>query len=222
VSMSRAMRVCVYGSSSSNTPKRYIDESYKLGMLLAEKGHVCVNGAGRTGCMGAMNDGVKDGGGDVIGVIHKMFLNNSSIGDEKDGAHPVFAEESTNPLRKLYVTGGSDLQERKKVLMQNADCLCVLPGGCGTWDELWEMACGRSLGFVDMPIVVCNVDGFYSPFREIMVRAFEEKLLYQEPDAILRFEDSAEQAIAWLEQEINRRETWCSLKEKNNNTDGIQ
>jgi len=40
-----------------------------------------------------------------------------------------------------------------------------------------------------------------------MVRAFEEKLLYQEPDAILRFEDNAEQAIAWLEQEINRRET---------------
>ena len=205
------MRVCCYGSSSSNTPERYMAESYKLGTILSERGHTCVNGAGRTGCMGAMNDGVNDSNGHVIGVIHEMFLTNSSspekpMGDENDGAHLVFrnTNERNNPLRKLYVAGGKDLQERKRMLVENADCLCVLPGGCGTWDELWEMACSKALGLITIPIVVVNVDGFYSPFRDIMVRAFNEKLLYQPPDEIIRFESSAETAVDWLETRFSR------------------
>lgn len=205
------MRVCCYGSSSSNTPERYIAESYKLGAILSERGHVCVNGAGRTGCMGAMNDGVNDSNGNVIGVIHEMFLNNSfsredPIGDENDGAHRVFhnVSKENNSIRKLYIAGGKDLQERKRMLVENADCLCVLPGGCGTWDELWEMACSKALGLITMPIVVVNVDGFYTPFQHIMLRAFEEKLLYQAPDEIIRFESTAEEAIHWLEERFSK------------------
>ena len=106
-------------------------------------------------------------------------------------------------VRKLFIAGGDDLQERKKMLFENADCLCVLPGGCGTWDELWEMACSKSIGLITMPIVVVNVDNFYTPFQNIMIRAFKEKLLYREPDDIIRFESNAEDAIKWLEMKYD-------------------
>ena len=205
------MRVCCYGSSSSNTPERYLDESYKLGTILSKRGHVCVNGAGRTGCMGAMNKAVHDNNGHVIGVIHEMFLEKSAtrqnpVGDENDGAHFIFKHctgDEDEVVRKLFIAGGDDLQERKKMLFENADCLCVMPGGCGTWDELWEMACSKSIGLITMPIVVVNVDNFYTPFQNIMIRAFKEKLLYREPDDIIRFESNAEDAIKWLEMKYD-------------------
>lgn len=37
-------------------------------------------------------------------------------------------------------------QERKRVLTEDADCIIALPGGMGTWDELWEAACLKGIG----------------------------------------------------------------------------
>ncbi len=70
----RAMRVCVYGSSSKQTPQKYLDAAFKLGELLAERNHVCVNGGGKAGCMGAVNEGCKQRKGRIICVIHEIFL----------------------------------------------------------------------------------------------------------------------------------------------------
>ena len=53
------MRVCVYGSSSTRTPQKYLDAAYRLGQVIAEGGHICVNGAGKFGSMGALSSGKK-------------------------------------------------------------------------------------------------------------------------------------------------------------------
>ena len=46
------MKVCVFGSSSKSTPQKYLDESFKLGQLIADNGFICVNGGGMFGVMG--------------------------------------------------------------------------------------------------------------------------------------------------------------------------
>lgn len=71
---SETLNITCYGSSSSKTPQRYLEESRLLGYILSRRGHVCINGAGSFGCMAAMNDGVHAGEGHVRGVIHEMFL----------------------------------------------------------------------------------------------------------------------------------------------------
>ena len=127
-------RVCCYGSSSSKTPKAYLDEAYNLGYALAKRGHVCVNGAGGSGCMGYMNQGAADGKGSIVGVIHDMFLI-----DGKTGHHPVFNDTgiiADGGYRELQLAGGKDLQERKQKLMTGADAIIVMPGGTGTFDEV--------------------------------------------------------------------------------------
>ena len=63
---------CVYGSSSTKTKDKYIDASFELGAEIAKRGHVCVNGGGCNGCMGAMNRGCRSEKGSVIGVIHQV------------------------------------------------------------------------------------------------------------------------------------------------------
>ena len=87
--------------------------------------------------------------------------------------------------------------------MTNTDALIVLPGGPGTWDELWEMACARHLELNALPIVCVNVDGYYEPFREMLDRAFEDKLIRLEPEAIVRFADSAEEAVRFVEDPVS-------------------
>ena len=187
------LRICCYGSSSSRTPTKYTNAAYNLGYHLAQRGHTCVNGAGNAGCMAAMNRGANDGDGAIVGVIHEAFVVDGS--DWFEGAHSVF-----NSTKHTFITAkGNDLQERKKLLVQDADGLVVLPGGPGTWDELWEMACARHIGFHSMPIVCVNVDGYYENFKSILVRAHEDELLYKHPEDILHFVETAEAAVKWIE-----------------------
>lgn len=199
------LRVCCYGSSSSLTPERYRTEARSLGYILARRGHTCVNGAGSFGCMAAMNEGAALGNGHIVGVIHEMWLVDSSdwadVPLRDGGAHPVFerSDHRDGPTREMLVAGGDDLQERKKLLVQGADALVVLPGGPGTWDELWEMACGRNIGLHALPIVCVNVDGYYEPFQAMLQRAYDDQLTKLPPHEIVHFEDSAEAAVRWVE-----------------------
>ena len=101
---------------------------------------------------------------------------------------------------RILIAKGNDLQERKKLLVKDADALIVLPGGPGTWDELWEMACARHIGFHSMPIVCVNVDGYYDTFKAILKRAHEDQLLYKDPHEIVHFEETPEAAINWVEK----------------------
>lgn len=238
----KSLNVTCYGSSSSKTPSRYLDEARLLGYILAKRGHVCINGAGSYGCMAAMNDGVFAGEGHVRGVIHEMFLADNGYFDidkktsrklmRRGSSHRVFEnaiilskdehEKNNNnrnaggdndndndddntkltPIREILVAGGNDLQERKKFLVTNTDALIVMPGGPGTWDELWEMACARHLNLNTLPIVCVNVDGYYEPFREMLNRAYADELIRLPPHEIVQFASSAEDAIRFVEGEM--------------------
>lgn len=230
----KPLRVCCYGSSSSETPEAYLSEARSLGYILAKRGHTCVNGAGAFGCMAAMNDGACTGNGHIVGVIHEMWLpqpHKSHPNELRDGgAHPVFAESTENsapattdgsctsrpkqeqeqqsggsgvatgPKREMLVATGNDLQERKRLLVDKADALVVLPGGPGTWDELWEMACARGIGLTKIPIVCVNCHDFYEPFRAMLVRAYNDRLTKLQPHEIVHFEPTAEAAVRWIEK----------------------
>ena len=197
-----ALRVCCYGSSSKNTKEPYIKEAYSLGQILGTRGHTCVNGAGSTGCMGAMNQGVLDVDGRVVGVIHEMFVAKKGKGKWVEGCHSVF-KQNKNDKTHLMIVGGDDLQERKRMLVKGADALVVLPGGPGTFDELWEMACARQIGLIQMPIVCVNVNGYYDSFRQMLERAHEDQFLYKHPREILHFEDTSVEAIDYIEQVVS-------------------
>jgi predicted Rossmann-fold nucleotide-binding protein len=146
----KSLRVVCYGSSSSKTPEKYLMEARALGFILALRGHVCVNGAGSFGCMAAMNAGAASGNGHIVGVIHEMWVVDGSDWSANvvdAGAHDVFTNpaDRDGPIRELLVAGGDDLQERKKLLVKDADALIVLPGGPGTWDEVRTKPCRRIL-----------------------------------------------------------------------------
>jgi hypothetical protein len=61
------------------------------------------------------------------------------------------------------------------------------------------MACARNIGLSKLPIVCVNVDQYYEPFRDMLQRAYDEKLTKHAPEQLVEFCDTALDAIQWVE-----------------------
>mmetsp|Transcript_27384 Transcript_27384/g.73724 ORF Transcript_27384/g.73724 Transcript_27384/m.73724 type:complete len:263 (-) Transcript_27384:100-888(-) len=185
-------RVCVFASSSSRTPASFCAAAARLGVLLAQGGHVCINGGGKSGGMGALNAAVAENGGVIEGVIHKRW-----VVDEVD-----FAMDTAGAGSRMVVVDGEDLAERKRVLRTEADAIIALPGGPGTWDELFELVALRQLGMSTLPVCLVNIDGYYDGFVQQMRRAELDCVIKVSPAQLLPVFDSADEALAWALAEI--------------------
>ena len=186
------LKICCFASSRfipKKTPESYLRESRKLGELIAQKGHLCINGGGKLGCMGALSTGVKQYNGKIRAVIHHMWVVDQV--EFKDADETVIAY-------------GNNLQERKRLLWEECDCIVVLPGGTGTWDELWEVACHNSIGLGNMPIALINVDGYYDGFVAQVERAKEDGLLYDDFTNMFFVAETAEQGLEWCLNQVEK------------------
>lgn len=186
------LKACVFGSSLHSTNPILLKECFKLGELLAAKDILCVNGGGMYGAMGALNEGCKQAGGRIKGIIHRKFCV-----DFKE--HPL--------IEDLTIVDGNDLTERKQALFDNGDFLLVLPGGTGTFDELWEAISCRSLrmkGLGHKPICLVNVDGFYDGFVQQMTRASKDGVLYQPLEFYFHSAPTAAEALDWCVRETRK------------------
>ena len=121
----------------------------QVGTSLAARGIGLVYGGGHVGLMGAVADAALEGGGDVTGVITQQL---------------VGAEVAHGGLTRLEVVGS--MHERKARLDQLADGFLVLPGGFGTLEEFTEVLTWNQLGIISKPIVLLDVDGYWSPLFE--------------------------------------------------------
>ena len=74
------MKICVYGASSNEIDKKYLDAGIELGLAMARRGHSLVFGGGQTGMMGAVARGMAKGGGKMVGI--QRYLD--SIGATRD------------------------------------------------------------------------------------------------------------------------------------------
>ncbi len=175
------MILTVYGSSSPRTPSRYLAAATELGRLAAAAGWRVRTGAGKDGCMGALADAVIAAGGQVDGVILRLFL-------DQGLAH--------GGLASLAIA--DDMRSRKRLLLEGTDAAIALPGGPGTWEELWELAVQRQIGATRIPFVAIDVDGCYAPFRAMLARAAEDGLLYGPASELLSFADTPADALRLL------------------------
>lgn len=139
-------RICVYlGSREGNSPA-FCQATGTLGRTLAERGHTLVYGGARVGLMGELANAVLDAGGEVIGVMPDHLA-------EREQAHLGLSE--LIQVRNMH--------ERKATMAANADAFVALPGGIGTFEELFEIWTWGYLGLHEKPMGLLNIDEFYSP-----------------------------------------------------------
>lgn len=152
--------ICVFCASSQEVPQIYIDAARELGELIADIGSSCICGAGRTGLMLAVTEGVFSRGGSVIGVIPQFMV-------DRKWHHKNLSE--------IIIT--DDMHSRKQIMSERADAVIALPGGCGTFEELLEAITWRQLGIYHNPIVILNINGFYNPLLEMFDKAINENFM---------------------------------------------
>lgn len=136
--------LCVYCGSSRGANPGFMPLAKELGREMAERNIRLIYGGGRVGLMGACADGVMAHGGQVIGII-PQHLQDREIGH--------------SGLTELKVV--DNMHTRKRMMFDLSDAFCVLPGGLGTLEELFEVVTWRQLGMHDKPIVVLNLDGYW-------------------------------------------------------------
>jgi len=68
-------RVCVYCGSSPGAQPEYVEAARELGRVLAGEGLGVIYGGSNVGLMGQLANGALEAGGEVIGVIPRMFVN---------------------------------------------------------------------------------------------------------------------------------------------------
>jgi uncharacterized protein (TIGR00730 family) len=159
--MARAInRVCVFCAAADGARPDYVRAAQDLGAIFASQGIELVYGGGGTGLMGAVAGSVLQHGGNATGVITRFLV-------DKELAH--------KSLTALHVV--NTMHERKMMMASLADAFIALPGGLGTFDELFEILAWAQLGIHDKPVGLLNVSGFYTPIMALLDHAGEEGFL---------------------------------------------
>ncbi|GAA1825262.1 TIGR00730 family Rossman fold protein [Planosporangium flavigriseum] len=135
----------VFCASSRVLDRRWLDLAYEVGAEIGRRGHTLVSGGGRVGMMGTVAAGARSTGAHTLGVIPQSLVDLEVADDDAD---------------ELLVTDG--MSTRKTLMIDKSDAFLTLPGGLGTLDELFEVWTTATLALHAKPVVVLDVDGFYT------------------------------------------------------------
>jgi uncharacterized protein (TIGR00730 family) len=150
-------RICVFAGSSPGVRGAYAEAARGLGEVLVARGIGLVYGGGSVGLMGVVADAVLAGGGEVIGIIPRALAG-------REIAH--------GRLPDLRVVGS--MHERKAQMAELADAFIALPGGLGTFDELFEILTWSQLGLHLKPVGLLNADDYFAPLLALIEHATRE------------------------------------------------
>ena len=162
-------RVCVFCGSTPGRRPEYGAATRAFGRLLAERGYGLVYGGGHVGLMGVVADAMLEAGGEVIGVM----------------PHALIAREiGHRGLTTMHVV--DSMHERKALMADLADAFVALPGGVGTFEEMFEAITWTQLGVHAKPCGLLNVDGFYDHLLRFLDHAWAEGFIKPETRAIVK------------------------------------
>ena len=169
--MSLVKYICVYCGSSNGRLEAYGDAGAVLAQALVKHNIGLVYGGASIGVMGKVADEVLALGGEVIGVIPKALAH-------KEVAH--------HHLTQLHVT--DTMHERKMLMAELSDGFIALPGGIGTFEELFEIWTWAQLGFHHKPCGILNVAGYYDHLIQFLDHVLAEQFVKQETRDLLMVE----------------------------------
>ncbi len=173
--------ICVYCGSADNIHPDYRLAGRLLGRTLAENGLRLIFGGGKTGIMGAVADGALEAGGEVIGVIVESMNT------------PALAHFG---LTRLEVT--PTIHERKARMYELAGGYIALPGGFGTFDELFETITWGQIGIHEKPIGLLNARNFFEPLIALLDHATAEGFIFSEHRQMLCIADNPQDLLAQM------------------------
>ena len=170
--------VCVFAGSSFGNREVYKQSAQLLAKEIVTNGYSIVFGGGSNGLMGVLADSAIEHDGYIIGVITEQ-LNDIEVG------HPG--------LNEMVIV--DTMHERKKLMAEKSDAIICLPGGVGTWEEFFESLTWNQLGLQSKPIILLNIEDYYSTLKAFVEHAVTEGFLPKSTSKELLFVNSVEDAL---------------------------
>ena len=170
--------ICVYCGSSAGTDPRFLEEAIRCGTLLAEAGLTLVYGGGKVGLMGAVADAALAAGGQVTGVMPLDLVNQE------------IAHKGLTDLRVV-----NSMHERKLAMADLSDGFLCLPGGPGTFEEIFEQWTWALLGIHAKPCGFANVGGYYDLMAATIQQMADNGFIAQPYVDMLIYRDTSAEVI---------------------------
>src|SRR5579875_32991 len=178
---SPAKSVAVFCAAAEGARPEYRLAAEETGRALAARGWGLIYGGAKVGCMGAVADAALAAGGHVVGVIPHVLVD---------------FEVAHHGVTELHVV--DTMHTRKRLMGELASGFLVLPGGFGTFEELFEVLAWQTLKLHAKPVVLVNVAGFYDTLLQFLDVCDREGMLRNNRD-ILLVASTVEEAMKLME-----------------------
>ncbi|WP_032123405.1 TIGR00730 family Rossman fold protein [Clostridium amazonitimonense] len=165
-------RICVYSGSNLGSRPEYKESAKLLGKILAENKIELVYGGSRIGLMGELSNEVLRNNGKVIGVMPKGLFSGEMVHEN---------------LTKLIEV--ENMHERKQTMAELSDGFIALPGGLGTFEELFEVLSWAQLGIHKKPIGILNISNFFDPLLHMIQNTCTEGFMNESNIKLISISD---------------------------------
>jgi uncharacterized protein (TIGR00730 family) len=173
--------IAIFCASAYGTNPVYRDAAEQLGRSLAERNINLIYGGATVGLMSAVAESALAAGGRVIGVIPEVLVD---------------LEVAHHGITELHIT--DTMHTRKALMGEKADAFVVLPGGFGTFEEMFEVLAWQTLKLHAKPVLLLNINGFYDPLLKFLDHCVAEGMLKQKNREILLVANTVDQMLDQL------------------------
>jgi uncharacterized protein (TIGR00730 family) len=177
----KPLSLCVYCGSRTGNDAAFRTAAEQVGTQIARRGWQLVYGGGNAGLMGVVANAALAGGAPVVGVIPTSLM-------QRELGHPGLTE--------LHVV--DTMHQRKTLMAERADAFLALPGGIGTFEEIFEVWTWRQLGYHDKPVGLLNVGGYYDPLIDFLAKTVEQGFVQPAQHALLQVGDDNDELLSRL------------------------
>jgi uncharacterized protein (TIGR00730 family) len=174
--------IAVFCASANGSHPTYRDAAEQLGRALAIRGISIIYGGANVGLMRSVAESALASGGKVVGIIPEVLVD---------------LEVAHRGITELYVT--STMHTRKALIGEKADAFIALPGGFGTFEELFEVLTWHTLKLHAKPILLLNINGFYDKLLEFLDHCVAEGMLKPKNREVILISETVEEALTKLQ-----------------------
>ena len=170
--------VCVYCGSRAGARPGYTTLARRLGAAIGARGWQLVYGGGRAGLMGEVAEATLAAGGRVVGVIPDSLMK---------------LEVGHVGLSELHVV--QTMHQRKQMMAERSHAFIAMPGGIGTFEELFEVWTWRHLGYHDRPLGLLEAEGYWAPMVQFLQHSVAEGFMGSDQMAMLHIDDQVDRLL---------------------------
>ncbi|WP_186757373.1 LOG family protein [Echinicola salinicaeni] len=165
-------KITIYcGSNTGNNPA-YKEGALELIQEMILRKMDLVYGAGKVGLMGVIANQMLSVGRNVYGIIPQKLVD---------------VEVAHQGLTDLTIV--ETMRDRKWLMAERGDGFIAMPGGIGTLEELFEIMTLNQLGYIQKPLALYNLKGYYDRLIDFLQFSAEEGFLKKEQMDLLIISD---------------------------------